>query len=139
MSFLSTDDYRPFIQDNILQQVIQNDNTTLQQAELMAQAEMSSYLKTRFDTAAIFAATGEQRNQAVVMYFIDITLYHLHSRVSPRNISQLRADRYQAAIEWLKMAAYGEIQPDLPQKTDEFGKADNRLKYGGNPRPELHY
>jgi len=139
MSFISTDDYRPFIQDNILQQVIQSDTTILQQAQLMAQAEMSSYLKTRFDTAAIFAATGQQRNQAVVMYFMDITLYHLHSRVSPRNISKLRADRYQAAMEWLKMAAYGDIQPDLPLKTDEFGKADNRLKYGSNPKSKMHY
>ncbi|HSW64967.1 MAG TPA: phage protein Gp36 family protein [Dissulfurispiraceae bacterium] len=139
MHFLTIDDYKPFVQDAVLQQVIQGDSGTLLTAGLMAQAEMTGYLKTRFDCAAIFAATGQARNQAVVMCFIDITLYHLHSRVSPRNVSQLRADRYKAAIEWLKMAAFGEIQPDLPLKTDERGHPDNRLKYGSNPKPDLRY
>lgn len=137
--FLTHEDFKPFIQDSILAQVQQQNPEILQTAELMALAEMSSYLNTRFDTTAIFAQTGNNRHQAVVMYLTDITLYHIHARLAPRNISEIRAERYHTAIEWLKMAANGTIQPDLPEKKNTDGSPDNRIKFGSNQKPELRY
>lgn len=51
-----------------------------------------------------FFTLGDNRSQQLVMYCIDIVLYHVHSRISPRNIPQLRMDRYDGAIQWLKEA-----------------------------------
>lgn len=58
---------------------------------------------------------GDPRNAQVVMYMIDIVCYHVHSNLNPRNIPQLRMDRYQNAISWLKMVNGGDVTADLPE------------------------
>ncbi len=66
---------------------------------------------------------GDNRNQQIVMYLIDITLYHLHSRINPRNVPELRMIRYDGndpkqtggALGWLKRVAAGDVSADLPE------------------------
>ena len=72
---------------------------------------------------------GDNRDQQMVMYCIDICLYHIHSRIAPRNIPQLRIDRYTAAIEWLRMCADGGVTPSMPVLQPKSG---GRIRYGGN-------
>jgi hypothetical protein len=72
---------------------------------------------------------GDNRDQQMLLYFVDIALYHVHSRISPRNIPQLRIDRYNAAISWLKMCANGDVTPALPVIQPKQGA---RIRYGGN-------
>lgn len=77
----------------------------------------------------VYFTPGDNRNQQIVMYTIDITLFHLHSRISPRNIPQLRMDRYEAAISWLKMAMKGFITADLVKLQPPQG---GRIRFGFN-------
>lgn len=79
---------------------------------------------------------GDNRSQQLVMHAIDITLYHIHSRIAPRNIPQLRMDRYDAAIAWLKMANRGEITADIPKLQPKQGA---RIRYGGNVKSINRY
>lgn len=72
---------------------------------------------------------GDNRNQQIVTYLIDITLYHIHSRIAPRNIPDLRVKRYDDALQWLKMAAKGEITAALPIIQPKQG---GRIRFGGN-------
>lgn len=82
---------------------------------------------------------GDNRNQQVVMYLIDCVLYHLHSRISPRNIPDLRAIRYDGnnafqsggVIGWLKKIASGDITADLPQILPKQG---NSIRWGSNTK-----
>lgn len=69
----------------------------------------------------------DNRDAQMVMYFVDITLYHLHSRIAPHNIPQLRIDRYHAAISWLKMCANGEVTPKLEPIQPKTG---GRIRWG---------
>ncbi len=62
---------------------------------------------------------------------IDIALYHLHCRISPRNIPDLRVKRYENAKEWLKFCANGDLTPKLTVKPE---KAGMRIRYGGNTK-----
>ena len=57
---------------------------------------------------------GDNRNPLLVMHCCDIALYHIHSRIAPRNIPELRVKRYDDSKNWLKMASRGEISVDLP-------------------------
>lgn len=65
---------------------------------------------------------GDNRNQQLVMHLLDITLYHLYSSINPRNIPDLRKQRYNGdsptdsggAIGWLKSVAHGNVEADLP-------------------------
>lgn len=111
--FLSQADYMPQIQSEI-KQALTSDLSIWSSAELQAQEEVSGYLRLRFDVANIFNKVGTQRNPTIVMYMVDITLYHVHSRIAPRNIPEIREARYEHAIEWLKSANKGTIIPDLP-------------------------
>lgn len=79
---------------------------------------------------------GDNRNQQMVMYMVDMVLFHLHSRIAPRNIPQLRLDRYRDAKEWLKDSAIGNITADLPIIQPAQG---NRIRFGGDVKNENRY
>jgi len=72
---------------------------------------------------------GDNRDQQLVQYMIDITLYHIHSRISPRNIPDLRVKRYDDAVTWLKMVMEGEVTSSIPVLQPPQGK---RIRWGGN-------
>lgn len=78
-----------------------------------------------------FWKKGDNRSQQLLTTVIDITLYHVHSRISPRNIPDLRVKRYDDAKNWLKMANRGEITPALPMLQPTKG---GRIRFGGNVR-----
>ena len=71
---------------------------------------------------------GDNRTQSVLMVVIDITLFHLHSRIAPRNIPDLRKDRYINAVDMLKAFARGEMTAKLPVLQPKQGA---RIRYGG--------
>jgi phage gp36-like protein len=100
-------------------------------AEGMAVAQMKSYLASRFDTDAIFSATGSERNQAIVMYLADITLYHLFAKLPQRMGMEIRQLRYEAAIRWLEQVAAGKITPALPT-LDASEDAPGSIIYGSD-------
>jgi hypothetical protein len=88
------------------------------------------------DNASIWAQ-GDNRNQQIVMYLLDITLYHLHSRINPRNVPDLRKERYDGnsptqsggAIAFLKRVASGDVTADLPQILPQQGMS---IRYGSS-------
>jgi hypothetical protein len=57
---------------------------------------------------------GDPRNPLIKMHLIDLTLYHLHSRINPRNIPEFRIQRRDDAIKWMEMVAKSLISTDLP-------------------------
>ena len=139
MSFLLPADYGLQIRDEIRGLLTDGNDGLLDQAATAAQVEMESYLRGRYDVAAVFAATGAARNAQVVMYLVDMALYHLHSRQNPRNVPQIRQDRYDQVISWLKMARTGKLSvglPDLPEtNADGTPNTDTILPRGGS-RPK---
>lgn len=104
MPFLTDDDYSTQIRTEIAN-VIGATGASRIQAELFAQSEMEGYINARFDAATVFSASGSDRSPVVIMYMIDITLYHCHSKIATRAIPKERQDRYEAAKTWLKMLA----------------------------------
>jgi phage gp36-like protein len=79
---------------------------------------------------------GDNRSQQMVMIMIDIALYHLHSRISPRNIPDLRVKRYDEAVTWLHSAGTGKITANLEVKQVHTG---GRIRWGGNVKMNNRY
>lgn len=101
--------------------------------------EVASYLSSRYDTPAIFALTGSARNEGLLMKCIDISLYHIHCRVNPNVIPDIRVKRYDDAILWLQGVQRGEINPvGLPLLTNPDGE-EGTLIYGSNTKRTNHY
>ena len=74
-------------------------------------------------------AAGDTRNAKIKQLYIDMVLYDLHSRISPRNIPELRVKRYDDAVSWLKMIQKGKIQANLPIIDAITG---TNISYGSN-------
>jgi hypothetical protein len=79
---------------------------------------------------------GDGRNQQMVGTMIDIALYHIHSRIAPRNIPDLRVKRYDDAKKWLKMCAHGDITPNILLKTPRQGC---KIRIGSQPKNSNSY
>ncbi len=132
--FLNTNDYKPQIRQEI-KSVISNDPTVWSQSELTAQEEVTSYLRNRYDVTEVFNKTGSGRNPLIVMYMVDVVLYHIHSRIAPRNIPEVRIVRYEQAVEFLKRVNKGSILPDLPLLKNDKGETEGGgFRMGSNPK-----
>lgn len=138
--FITPQDYDASIHREILDALTRNDDAVIEICEDRAIAEMRSYLGSRYDTDAIFGAEGEARLQLVLMMALDITVYHLFCIHNPQKLSQIRKDRYDRAVEWLRQVAKCQINIDgapplpdtesrqgLPWKTRSNPKRRNRL------------
>lgn len=87
---------------------------------------------------------GDNRNQQIVMYLIDITLYHLHARINPRNVPELRMIRYDGnnptqnggAIGWLKKVSTGDVTADIENLIPESGIS---IQWDSNPQNDNLY
>jgi len=112
--FIDTEDYKVVIGDAALKVVSQSLPENIANAEAEAIEEISGYLRPVYDTAAIFAATGNDRNRLIVMYTADIVLYHLTASQPQKMGSEIRKERYERAIKWLEGVQAGKIVPDLP-------------------------
>lgn len=66
----------------------------------------------------------DNRHQYLLTLFIDVTLYHAHSRINPRNIPEFRIERYRDAVSWLKMVNSGKVTPNFPilEAKEEVGR-----------------
>lgn len=92
---------------------------------------------------------GDGRGQKLLQVCIDVALYHAHARISPKNIPDLRTNRYSGAAEdristkshviypsysalgWLQAASNGEITPNIPVLQPKQGR---RIRFGGNQK-----
>ena len=98
---------------------------------------------------------GDNRDQMLLQKVIDICLYHVHTRITPKNIPEIRIVRYMgkqedrgifekrilyptySALGWLQAAARNEdIEPGIPKKQPKQGF---RVLYSGNVKQVNSY
>ena len=92
-------------------------------------------VNTALNNTTYWALT-DNRDAQMVMFIVDVALFHLHSRIAPRNIPELRIKRYEAAVIWFQACAEGKVTPALPLIQPKQG---NRIRYGGNVKLSNNY
>ena len=107
--FVNIEDYDASVHREILDALVRDDQSLVEICEDRAIAEMRCYLSKRYDCDAIFSASGENRNQLILMMVIDIAVYHIFCIHNPQKLSQIRKDRYERAVEWMRAVADEEI------------------------------
>jgi phage gp36-like protein len=132
MIFLTDEDFIQYQVRTEVLSVLKISETSLDVAELGAIEQMTSYLKTRYDTALTFSAAGASRNPLIIMYMIDIILYNLHSNTASRVVPKSREDRFNAAITWLTSVNAGTLIPSLPSL--EANNPDPIFRFGSDCR-----
>lgn len=124
-NFIIPEDYDASIHRDILDSLLRGDSTTPQDTAVIevcedrAVSEMRSYLSKTYDCDKIFSASGADRHPLILMMALDIAVYHIFCLHNPYKISQIRKDRYDRAVDWLKAVASGKITidgaPRLPE------------------------
>ena len=136
--FITEDDYRVVIGENALKVVSQASQDTRDKAEQEACEEIAGYLRTRYDSEAVFAARGDARNRMVVMVATDIALYHMAASQPQKLGSEIRKERYERAVKWLEGVQAGKIIPDLPTPADEDSTPTSSLLIYGSQKQLRH-
>jgi len=138
-AFIDIEDYDASIHREILDALTRSDESIVEICEDRAIAEMRGYLGVRYDTNTLFAATGNMRNQLVLMMAIDIAVYHLFSIHNPQKMSQIRKDRYERAVEWLKQVATFKISVEgAPKLPEDERKQESPWSMTSNPKRATH-
>lgn len=133
--FVDIKDYDASVHREILDALVRDDETLVEICEDRAIAEMRGYLSKRYDCNAIFSASGEERNQLILMMVIDIAVYHIFCIHNPQKLSQVRKDRYERAVEWMKAVANEEVAIDgAPLLPEEDRARKAALMFKSNPK-----
>ena len=120
--FITDQDYKVVIGDQALKVVSQVSEDNKANAEREAIEDISGYLRPKYDTEAVFSATGDLRNRLIVMYTCDIALYHMAASSPQKMGMDIRKERYERAIKWREGVQAGKIVPQLPLAVDEDGE-----------------
>jgi hypothetical protein len=98
-------------------------------------------------TNTSYFTAGDNRNAKIVQVTVDVTLYNIHSKISPRNIPDVRRVRYDGfgnkrdsenAIRYLEKVQKGDITPNLPIiSTDD--QNTHRAAYGTSDNTAYKY
>lgn len=148
MGYLGEQDYGLLIRQDNLNQIIDSTEQTPEElanggiigkAERVAITEVRSYLAPLYDVALEFTKQStEPRNELLVMYVVDVALYHLHSRINPRQVPEKRQIRYDSAISWLNKASKGIVMVEgLTRNVAAPG--NQRIGFGSNLKQEHRY
>ena len=85
---------------------------------------IKSKLKGRYDTNAIFSATGEQRHWLIVRILTKLVIYDYVRRNAARKVPEDYVAEWKWAMKELEMIRSGKEKPDgLPELTDAEGQS----------------
>lgn len=113
--------------EDIIDRIINNDDTIVEEIIAESIDVMKGYLFQYFDTEAIFNATDNDRNLTVVKHLKGIVLFEIYTRRT-KILNEVAKLRYDEAMLWLEKVSTGKIKPDLPIKnidTDGDGTPDS--------------
>lgn len=140
--FISKTDFDATVHRDILEAITRQDEAVVEICTERAISEMRCYLSGRYNCDAVFSAAGTERNQLVLMMCTDIAVYHLFCIHNPQKLSQMRKDRYERAVEWLKAVRRGDLSVDgLPpaDRTPEEEVASSPYQMRSNPKRINHF
>jgi len=113
-TYITQDDYSPYIRDTRLTQLIDSTPGLLDEVEGTAIAVVTDALYSRYDTDTIFAQTGGDRHPQVVRWVLVIALYYLHERLPDRLIPERVVKNYDDVIAYLTDIEDGKKSTNLP-------------------------
>jgi hypothetical protein len=81
---------------------------------------------------------GDNRYALFVEYAMDLTLFYLYSRINPRNIPDLRKERYIEAMEAIERWASGTDTAEVKQKDIEASTGYS-IRYGSSSTKQNNF
>ena len=120
--------------DYQVEQITGGDEGIALSAISTAQAQVRSYLATRYDCDAVFAARGAERDALVLHLVKTLAAYHLVRLANPDAIYERYRDDYRDALDILTRLGDGTSVADLPRLETTSGQPAGTLQLQSNPK-----
>ncbi len=135
MLFLATEDFNQVASPEEIDSLSDNDELSLDKAEISSISFFKGYLRSRYDIDAEFEKTEDDRDATLVVMLCDWVIWTLQANEPERFVSDIRIQRKDDVEAWLKGCQKGTINPGFAPLVDESGKdISTGMKYGGNER-----
>jgi len=134
MKFVLKDEVLALIKINVLDDLTEDNDILLNKVELIAISEIDSYIGSKYNLDAVFNRVGDDRNMFLINLVVDIMLYHLHSRLTPNFIPEIRVTRYDKAISYLYEVSKGKIAPNIPLNVLPINSRSSESLYGSETK-----
>lgn len=133
--FITKEEIKTHLYDYQVEQITEQDDTIVITAVDTAVAEVRSYLANRYDTDAIFAATGIDRSALVVEWVKVCAVWHLLLLANVDALYERYEKAYERVLAMLKQVAEGLLSPDLPYRQSSDGSsATGTLQLQSQPK-----
>jgi phage gp36-like protein len=123
--YITIDELKTALYQYQSEQIAEGDSDSLLMNIAAAQAEVRSYLASRYNVDAIFAAEGAARDPLLLELTKNIAVWYIVRLSNVDIVYQPVKERYDAAIDWLNRVADGKVSPDLPPPANEDGSASD--------------
>lgn len=137
--YISIDELKTHLYAENVDVIARSDDTIVMAAIDAAISEARGYL-TDFDIKTEFEkekAEPDTRNALLVIFVKDIAVWHFVNLCNAGTDLQLRQDRYERAIDWLKSVQKGNVTPDLPALPDDT--KTGIILFSSNPKRNNHF
>ncbi len=114
--FLEKAELNTVATEEIINRIINNNNTIVTDIIDESIDLMSTYLYEYYDTENIFNKTGTNRNKTVLKHLKGIVIHEIYIRRTIE-FNEVAKSRYDEAMLWLDKVSEGKIKPPLPPKT----------------------
>lgn len=131
--FLTSNELTNNLYGHVINNITQNDATITEQAIAAAISEMKSYLSS-YDTAAIFSATGADRNALVLENTKVIAVWNILKLSNAETLYDVWRERYDRVIQFMTKIAEGTVTPDLPARRGSDGEIATKIRMGSNTK-----
>jgi len=130
--YLSAKELKTTMYAHVIDEITEGDDAIVEQAIAAAIEEVRSYLAARYDTDAIFAATGRSRNALVLENVKVITIWRVITICNAETIYEMWKERYDRVTDFFRGVAKGTISPSLPPLKGDDGNVSLQARFGSN-------
>lgn len=144
-NFIQLSDYDATIHREILDSLLRGDAegdgaAGVEVCENRAIATVRSLIGARYDCDAIFSATGGERHVLVLKVCLDIAVYEIFCQHNPYKMSQVRKDRYDDAMQWLRdVRDFNANIEGAPLLDEERQKDNSRWLIGSQTQRDTYF
>lgn len=135
---LTRDDFKTHLYPELIAAIERADNTKLETA-IKASTLLAKGFMSRFDKYALFTATGEYRDEFLLMLLKDLAVWNFIVIANPNINVEFHKERYDDAIKLLEKIQAGKMVPDGWPMATEPESSGTFFHIASNPRRKTSY
>lgn len=136
--FITENDLKTGVFASVLTDSINDYAGAAEEIEKNNIALIKGKIGTRYDVAAVFEATGDNRNRTIVKILVILVLYDLIRRNAMRKVPDDFREDWNWAMKWLDAVRDGKESPqDLPIIDIETGGSLSEVQWGNNSNTDF--